>query len=101
MQVQVHGYENNRPVLHTFDLSEQPITEAVATSREGWFSLGISLDRKPQYALVNECGEFCGMILLFGDPYLAILFTLPKAPWTPGACFRVHVASEVGKQLDY
>jgi hypothetical protein len=101
VQIKVRGYENNRPILHTYNLSDLPIAEAIAESREGLFSIGASLDQKLQYALVYQGGEFFGMVTLFSDPHRALLSTFLRASWTPGVRFQVHVVREVEKQFDY
>ena len=36
MEIKVRGYENNRPFLYTYDVSDESIAEAVADNR-GWF----------------------------------------------------------------
>lgn len=101
MEIRVSGYENNRPILTTYCIANEILADAVATSSEGWFSLMSELDTDKQYALVDELGEYFGLIMFFGDPGKAVISTFLQFEWKPGAKFQIRNIQELDKKLNY
>lgn len=102
MDIQVSGYDNSRPWLWTYRLSEESLAEAVARSDTGSFDVMTELDTEPQYAIVDEAGEFYGLIMFWGDEWSkAMITTFLKRDWKPGEKFQIHCIEKLDKQLNY
>lgn len=107
MKIRIGGYENNRPVITTYRISDMVIAEAVASSKPGIFivteTLDISkqLDVSKQYALVSEAKKMMGLIMFLSDPTSPILTTCWLVDWEPDAKFQIHDIEELSTELDY
>jgi hypothetical protein len=101
MEIQVSGYENNRPVLTTYRIPDETLAEAIARSDVGKFNVSEGLDKSKQFALVDEKGEFSGLIMFWDDAAIAMVTTFLKTDWEPGAKFQVHDIEELDSKLNY
>ncbi len=90
MELKVNGYENNHPVLTTYCVSDNAVAEAVATSDVGYFDVTEGLDTDKQYVLIDKSGDFFGLIMFWVGFKSAVITTLVKSKWKPGAEFYVH-----------
>ncbi len=101
MEVQVSGYKNSRPVLTTYYIPDAALAEAVASPNAGKFNVTEELDTKKQYALLDDVGEFFGLIMFWDDQTTAILTTFLNVDWKPETRFQVHNIDELDSKLNY
>ena len=105
MRVQVRGIDNSRPVLITYELSDQPVAEAVSTKIPGRFTVSSELKSLEHYALLDQQQKFVGMVIRRYAPraksHQATLMSFMKGPWVPKIPYAVHSIEEVDNRLDY
>jgi len=105
MEIKIRGIDNSRPKLFTYELSDKPVSEAVATKTPGVFKLSHGLETPAEYyALVDQQQKFVGMVIRRYSPraksHQASLMSFMKE-WLPKTRYNVHTCKLVDEQLDY
>lgn len=100
MEVKVSGYENNRPVVSTYEISEEALGVAIADGK-GWFRIEVSVDTEKVYGLLQN-SRFIGLVCFFEDPCRAMLatFTDNQEITIPESQFSIHTATQTNQQPD-
>ena len=103
MEININGYENNRPILATYNISDEAIAEAVTDQEAGLFKVEATLDHEKVYAIMDFEKKFIAMVMVFkDDTSLAYLCTFQiGSELAPGTRFKVHSMQELNKELNY